>query len=478
MTKNQLMLAIFTTLMSGLLFYFSTDFHQLWPLLWLAPIPILLYSYYHRYFSSFFVGFCAFLVGGCNDVLYYFGTSLPTSLLLNDIICSSLVFGFIIVLNKWVVKRLDHWLAILVFPSLWTSYEFFLAHTSPAGSLTSFAYDQIHFLSFVQLASFTGIWGVSFVLLLFSSGISYAIYCRRTGDRWVSVTIAILLPLICISYGYIRLHSNFSSPQLIKIALIDIKMPTRVFDDGAMDLSKKYISLIQQANTQKPQFIVLPEKFIRIHDSSYQKIIPLFQNAAAKSQATLILGVATLGQTNFNSAVIINPRGQIQAVYHKQHLLPGAEDQFTAGKQFFIANDQIRWGTAICKDMDFSELGKYYGRVETQLLLVPALDFNVDGWLHGRVAMMRGIENGFAVARSAGQGLLTITDQFGRIIAIKADGQDSNNILITTVMLYPLHTFYAEHGDWFAWFILILLSFLVLTAFFKKNKFTKQNSVI
>ncbi len=47
-------------------------------------------------------------------------------------------------------------------------------------------------------------------------------------------------------------------------------------------------------------------------------------------------------------------------------------------------------------------------------MLVPAWDFRRDGRLHARMAVVRGVENGFALARSAAMGRLTVSDSHGR----------------------------------------------------------------
>ena len=67
--------------------------------------------------------------------------------------------------------------------------------------------------------------------------------------------------------------------------------------------------------------------------------------------------------------------------------------------------------------MDFAQDLRLYGRRDVGLMLVPAWDFDRDAYLHGRMAIVRGVENGFAVARSASQGLMTLSDAHGRIVA-------------------------------------------------------------
>ena len=67
--------------------------------------------------------------------------------------------------------------------------------------------------------------------------------------------------------------------------------------------------------------------------------------------------------------------------------------------------------------MDFTPLSRQYGEAGTGLMLVPAWDFDLDRWLHGHMAVMRGVESGFSIARAAKQGYLTVSDDRGRILA-------------------------------------------------------------
>ena len=121
-------------------------------------------------------------------------------------------------------------------------------------------------------------------------------------------------------------------------------------------------------------------------------------------------------------------------------------------------------GLAICKDMDFHDIGDAYAARRTQLLLVPASDFTVDGWLHSRIAIMRGVESGFAVARSAHAGRLTLSDDRGRVVA-EASSEAGDAELVGDLPLRETHTFYAQWGDWFAWLDLIALAACLVLAF-------------
>jgi apolipoprotein N-acyltransferase len=64
--------------------------------------------------------------------------------------------------------------------------------------------------------------------------------------------------------------------------------------------------------------------------------------------------------------------------------------------------------------MDFPAQTRVYGTRHTELMLVPAWDFTVDAWLHSRIAILRCVESGFAMIRSAKKGLIAIADDRGR----------------------------------------------------------------
>jgi apolipoprotein N-acyltransferase len=116
----------------------------------------------------------------------------------------------------------------------------------------------------------------------------------------------------------------------------------------------------------------------------------------------------------------------------------------------------------ICKDMDFPRLSRQYSQDGVGLLLVPAWDFVDDGWLHGRMAVLRGVESGFSIARSAKLGLLTATDDRGRILA------DRNTLAVpfaTVIATIPVRhdaTIYSRFGDWFAWLDIVFLAGLMI----------------
>ena len=127
------------------------------------------------------------------------------------------------------------------------------------------------------------------------------------------------------------------------------------------------------------------------------------------------------------------------------------------------------WGIQICKDMDFPHLSRDYGAKGVGLLLVPAWDLPLDGWLHSRMAVMRGVESGFTIARVAKQGLLTVSDECGRILAQQDAATVPFASLIAIAPIRHDNTLYARWGDWFAWLNVAGLIVLLLSSSRKRD---------
>ena len=117
----------------------------------------------------------------------------------------------------------------------------------------------------------------------------------------------------------------------------------------------------------------------------------------------------------------------------------------------------VTCGVAICKDMDFAEWLRAYSKGGARILFVPAWDFVRDARLHDRMAVMRGVEGGFAIVRSAQEGLLTVSDHCGRMLAEASTATAPEALLVADVHPGPGATFYTAGGNWLGWVCLALL---------------------
>jgi apolipoprotein N-acyltransferase len=153
-----------------------------------------------------------------------------------------------------------------------------------------------------------------------------------------------------------------------------------------------------------------------------------------------------------NVAWLFDRNGELVAQYSKQHLVPILEMRYRPGEQDVVVDlDGRRFGIAICKDMGFPALARRYGREGIDAMLTPAWDFVTDAEYHARMAVLRGIEQGFSVIRTAKEGVLTVSDPYGRIVAERKSGDDAVVTLFSVAPVGSVPTVYRRYGDTFGW---------------------------
>jgi apolipoprotein N-acyltransferase len=172
----------------------------------------------------------------------------------------------------------------------------------------------------------------------------------------------------------------------------------------------------------------------------------------------------------YNGALFFQA-GRSPIGYDKQHLLPQFEGQLKPGtRPLVFHNGAGTLAAAVCKDMDFPATLRRYGQDGVGLVLVPAWDFKTDDWLHARMAIMRGVEDGFAIARAARNGLLTVSDRYGRVLAYRPSKSAPYATLLAMAPLTGERTLYDDFGDWFAWACLAGLLLLAASLLRRRDR--------
>src|SRR5207247_5990234 len=81
----------------------------------------------------------------------------------------AVVFGFGVLFARGFLRRGSLFLAALAFPIYWVTWEYLTAIASPHSTWGNLAYTQMDFLPLIQIASVTGLWGISLVVFLFAA---------------------------------------------------------------------------------------------------------------------------------------------------------------------------------------------------------------------------------------------------------------------------------------------------------------------
>jgi len=458
---------ILAGLASAALLYLATGLHPIWWTLWLAPVPVLAVSPRLHSGGAFLLGSIAWLIGEMNQWNYVrHEIELSLQIMILYFVIPAVVFGLGVLFMRSFLRRGSLFLASLAFPVYWVMCEYLNALASPHSTWGNLAYTQMNCLAVIQIASITGLWGISFIMFLFA-GTTAALLsgAGKPSQRRVLAIAAGAVVCAVFVFGEWRLQSN-PSAQPVAVILIAKDVPMSVYlgsEEQALELLHEYANEVRRVTPGGTQVVVLPEKIGRVGERALPEVDVLFSSAATATHAAIVLGlVRRTPSAAFNSSRFYSSDGKLEANYDKHHLLPGVEPEKSGDKRVLIDQRSARWGLQICKDMDFPKLSREYASGGANLLLVPAWDFNLDRWLHARMAVLRAVENGFALARSARNGLLTLSDNRGRIVAEMATVPGRFVSITGKVNVAREETFYTRTGDWFAW--LCVAMFVILFA--------------
>jgi apolipoprotein N-acyltransferase len=457
------------------LLWFGNGLHPMGPLMWVAPLPVLLYALRSKQSSAWGAALVAWVgwLAGCGNLWGYFRLlGIPRTVWFTGFGLAAVVFAAGVVLVRALARRGAWWSAAVALPAIWVTFEYVRNLLWPHGSAGSLAYSQLNFLPFLQMASLTGPWGMSFVLLLFPAGLAVAWAAGRSdGRRALRLAGATVgLAAVVLVFGAVRLAMRQTGPE-VRVGLVASDVSHGVTGPGAPaeQLFAQYAEQAQGLIARGAQVVVMPEDLAVIVDPNTAAADRIFQQVADRTGAVLVVGTNHISGGVRHNEARIYMRGAAVKTYDKEHLLPPFENVFTPGTSRTVfkapgAADET-WGVAICKDLDFTNPARWYGRAGAGLLLAPAWDFQVDAFWHGHIAVMRAVEDGFSLARSARGGFMTVADDRGRIVA---EARSNSAPFATVLAMVPAgheSTLYQAWGNWFAWVAMALLVIVLVRRF-------------
>lgn len=387
----------------------------------LAPVPLLFAVQQASVRESAALAGLAALVGPVLPWSYLSGL-MPTPVVMGIAIAMAVPWVGAVAFSCTLQHRGPTWAAPFAFGAALATFDALIAAASPDGTAGSLAYTQADMLPLVQLA---GLGGTS--LVVFAMGVVASTLARlahvtafRQGEL-LGLTPALLGLAAAAAFGFWRLAQPVGDAGLSVAAMaIDAPIADRRRDAPAFDrLLDAYAATLAQAAMSRPALVLLPE---RIGDIAAADVDAVSRRLAAMAQGQgvdLVVGLGVFdGAINHNEAWWIDAaQGRLER-YRKQHLVQGLEAHFSPGRATSMSRPLAGGllAVAICKDMDFPATVRRSAAGGVSALVVPAWDFGTDGWLHSRMAVMRGVENGVPVLRSARDGRLTISDAFGRVL--------------------------------------------------------------
>ncbi len=391
-------------------------------------------------------------------------------------------------------------------PFLWVGLELARTHLLTGFPWAALGYTQYAALPVIQVADITGIYGVSFLIVLVNSALWGVMrdfipaYARPhgkpggegrafRGSAWALGATAVLLGAALL-YGRARLET-FATPspggarpdRSVRIALLQGNIPQEVKWDEAYRLKtlEAYENLTYQHAQGKPDLIVWPETaapFFFLRDKAHRERV---LNLSEKVRAPLLVGAVSVALRNReyrlrNSAFLVTPEKKVVGQYHKTHLVPYGEyvplkrffpfiRKMVSGIGDFLPGDRrtvfplakAPFSVLICYEVIFANEVRKFVRNGARLLV----NITNDAWFgrsagpyqHMSIAVLRAVENRVPLVRAANTGITGVVDATGKIRAATA-------LFVRTGVLASVApgmpgpaglTFYTRHGDLFAY---------------------------
>lgn len=380
--------------------------------------------------------------------------------------------------DRLLAPRLPGFWGALILPLGVTAWEFINLTNSPMGSFGSQAYSQYGNLPLMQLASITGIWGITFLINWFASTVNLA---WEQGFSWPAIRRGVLtysvIFVIVLLYGYGRIVLASSATASVRVAGIsaaqeDIgalmqryQQDRTAFQQATQVRNQRYLETTVREAQAGAQVIVWPEGAIIGIGEEVAAVVAQGQALAKRQQIYLAMQTFALfpdeDRPAENKLFLVDPAGAIVLEHVKyggnflEGTLLGDAQLRTAASPFGLLSGVICW------DADFVEVIRQAGRSGVDLLLIGANDWREIGPTHAQMAVFRAIENGVAVFRQAYNGVSIAVDPYGRLLASQDHFATTDRVLLAQM---PTHshsfTLYSVIGDALGW--AALFGFLLL----------------
>jgi apolipoprotein N-acyltransferase len=318
------------------------------------------------------------------------------------------------------------WLT-LVYPIAATAMDFFSASGSPFGTFGAVGYTQRDFLPAMQIASVTGLWGITFVISWFTSLVNHFWDKKPAPLSW---TFAGLLALIfSLSFGRSLLPAQpeqtaniagFSLPNGTIANLMHLHQngDEAEFRKATDELHVQQLEQIRAFAQEGANIVVLQEGAILGMSDQIETVIQETAAIAREENIYIVLPTFDLGKTPaVNSVHIIDPSGEVVLTHVKYG---GNQFEGTLKGDGVLQSIDTPYGklsAVICWDADFPTIIKQAGEQNVDLLFIPSNDWLGVKDIHAGMSTFRAVENGMSIFRQTGQGVSIAADAYGKVIS-------------------------------------------------------------
>jgi apolipoprotein N-acyltransferase len=482
--------------LSGLVLLLAFPPLDLAILAWIGLVPLLLAS---RSLRS------AFLLSGLTGIVFFVGIfswiwTVPAFNALDGLLVAvylGLYFALWGLGVSWIRSRTGLSLPVVA-PPLWVALEYVRGHV---GFLSLpwmlLGYSQYQATALIQITSLTGVYGLSFLIVLTNASLAEAFgwLLVRSGrtpapltwtPRPIALPVSALVLTATLIYGHVELSESGHGDR-VRIAVVQGNVPQTLKWDTAYRKAtlNRYAQLTREAAEHSPALIVWPETAVPgdvQHDPDLRRAIG---QLAVETGTHLLVGSsehAKFAQRElhgklYNSLVLVTPHGQIAAEYRKIRLVPFGEYEplhgfvkwpraiaaavgnSVAGTEYSLLQvGDLTFGATICWENLFPDLVREFVKAGARFMV----NSTNEAWFGETsasaqflaISALRAAENRVAMARATNTGISAFIDPFGRITE-RLRGADGKELfvaghLVSEVSISSRTTPYTRYGDVFA----------------------------
>lgn len=375
---------------------------------------------------------------------------------------------------------------------------------------------QYKMIPLIQIASVTGIYGVSFLVVWTSLSLYSAVrmIAAKPQHRFAwqpEIFPPLLAVAILFAAGGFKVKQLSPTLITLRVALVQPSIPQNlIWDENANATRFQQLLQLSEAalTNNKVDLLVWPESAVPALDET---TYPAITNLAYKHHVWIIFNSddaaprpnATNEYDNdyFNAAFLVGPDGVLRfnEIYHKQKLVMFGEyvplawlpflkwftpitGGFKAGTnavQFDLENFNVKASPLICYEDMFPQVARKAAAGGADFLINLTNDGwfgqSAEQWQHEVSAIVRAVEDGVPLVRCCNNGITCWIDAHGRQREIFRDAAGAVYGQGTMVFDLPIQThsptFYTRHGDWFGWSCVGITILLLLAG--RERRFAK-----
>ena len=338
-------------------------------------------------------------------------------------------------------------------------------------------YSQYPNLPFLQWASISGIYGLSFVIALFNGALAQALY-HRSIRRYLLIPCTLLL--LIIAWGSSRLNQlDTTQVPSVRIGVVqgNISQDRKWKVNRLEWTTEHYTELTHSVAQQDPALVIFPETALPYYfnDPFYTHYRQRIMQLTRETGVPLLVGslegeIGNKSAPVYNRAFMLDADGQIAGTADKVHLVPFGEylpmpyifqylegltaesGQFAHGQShrtIALPDQDISVGPFICYESIFPEITRELTLLGADILV----NTTNDAWFgqtaapyqHFAMSIIRAVETGRAVVRAANTGISGVIQPSGRIQYMT--GLEETATFVEEVPLHRETTFYTRFGN-------------------------------